>query len=204
MASPPDTTKLIWDYLYLARVPYLQSTSIEYLKRYGSYTTGDREIDRELSNQWITTMININQMVEYFREGVQIKIVNYNDTKEIYAHISEHLAAWNERLLKGINIGNAPIEDLILMDEFANAVYAHAKYQFTRETVNSIVARRLSEVGRFNGSNFFKTPLPTKKDNQQIDPDGTIRINADDPNAPPERESLSDFLKDRLVGFKRF
>jgi hypothetical protein len=44
---------------------------------------------------------------------------------------------------KSLNIGNAPLEDLKLMDRFANAVYEHAKYQFTDDTISSIIARRM-------------------------------------------------------------
>lgn len=195
-----DTTKYLWDYLFLVRIPQLQTTSVEYLRAHGTYTTCDKDVDRTLAGQWLTTMLPIHRMVDYYREGVQIKVVNYGDTKIIYDYISAHLAAWRTRLERGINIGDAPVEDLIAMDEFANAVYEHAKYQFTEDTVMSIMAQRLTSVTALTPSTFFKTKPPLSS-NEQLDANGNIRINSEDPDAPPDRESLGDFLKERLGGF---
>lgn len=191
-----DTTTLIWDHLYRCRIPQLDSTSIDYMRAMGSYITGDPGIDREMSNQWITTMINIDTMVEYYRQGVAIKVCNYSDTKHIYEAISEHLLAWRTRLTHGINIGDAPIEDLILMDEFANVVYDHAKYQFTRDMVDSMFAKELEGITKYNALNFFASkPTPQHATDEQ----GGVRINSLVPDVP-DRDSHSEFLKQRVLG----
>ena len=191
-----DTTTYIWDYYFSARVPQLDSTSLDYLRMYGSYTTMDRDIDQTLSNQWLTTMMNINQMVDYFKDGVQIRIVREEDIKTIYEYISLHLEAWRERLTRGINIGDAPIDDLIAMDSFANVVYVHAKHQFTREMVDSLFANALSNTISLNHTNFFNSNVKTP---ERIDIGTGGRITVDAEPEPQRDTSLADFLKNRLV-----
>lgn len=196
-----DTTKYLWDYLFKVRVPQMAATSIDYMRMYGSYTTQCKEIDQTLQQQWITTMLSVSQMVDYFKEGVQIRVVQYSDIKTIYEYISDHLQAWRIRLERGINIGDAPIEDLIAMDQFANTVYEHAKHQFTREIANSLLARNMSTVTQFNRHNFFRPTLPTTTAEGVVNE--LTRINHD-VNTVPERDSLSDFLKGRLIGSSRW
>lgn len=194
-----DTASLIFDHYFLCRMPTLQATSYEYMQRYGTYTTRHKGIDEEVAKQWLTTMAPISDMVDHFKNGTQIKIVKYEDTKIIYEHITAHLTAWKERLTYGLNIGTAPVEDLIAMDQFANSVYEHAKYQFTEETLNSILANSLSSTMSINKFNIFKKPLV---EDSVVDADGLVRINSKEKNLP-ERESLSDFLKARIVGLVR-
>src|SRR5574343_2048969 len=114
-----DTTVKLWEYYYKARIPTLASRSIQDIREKGTPISGVPEIDKDLKNQWTTTYLTIRQMVEYFQEGISVKVVDIKDTKAIYEAISEHIHAWRERLERGINIGDAPIDDLIAMDQFA-------------------------------------------------------------------------------------
>lgn len=187
-----DTSKPLWENYYLARVPYIQSTSVDYMRTIGTYVTGDREVDKALSNQWVTTMMTIAQMVEYYADGAQIKIVKQADIKEIYTLISAHLDAWLHQLKYGVNIGNAPIHDLMTMDRFANEIYDHAKYHFTPDVMESLLIKGLVSASPFNPSNFFKNKDMTRKSEEEVN------------NGIPERESLSDHLKEHLYNLKRW
>lgn len=188
----------IFEYLYKVRIPNLQSMSPDYIKHFGMPTSGDAGIDAALANQLITTMLPISKMVDYHREGVAVYVVRQVDVKEIYDHISRHLHAWREQLEHGLNIGSAPIDDLIAMDEFANSVYDHAKYQFTRDTVDSLLLRQMSSTVRLNRDNFFKTKPPTETN---VDGRGISRIHAAEDDLPA-RESLTDIFRDRKIGRK--
>lgn len=196
-----DTTEKIWEYYYLVRVPELAATSVEYLKTYGSYITGDKGVDQALTNQWMTRQMTINQMIDLYREGVQIKIVKESDVKEIYETIALHLEGWRSQLERGINIGDAPIEDLIAMDDFASAVYEFARHHLTRDTVNSIMAQRMASTARLNPANFFNKPTTPGVETSE---NGVSRINAIEENTTPERDSLGAFLKERLITFGKF
>ena len=197
-----DTTSLIWDQLFMVRVPKMQVTSVDYIRTYGTYVTGDVNIDMERSNEWITTMISISKMVTYYKEGVQIKVVNYKDIAVIYDNITQHLNAWKERLKYGINVGAAPIADLLAIDQFANVIYEHAKYTFTPDVLESILAKNLTGVVRLNKQNLFTT----NASKTEIGSDGIIRINngTESKDAYPERVSMGELLTNRIYGGKRW
>ena len=195
-----DTTDKIWTYYYLVRVPELGCTSVDYMRQYGTYITGHKQIDQALSQQWMTRQMTIAQMVDLYRDGVQIKIVNESDVKDIYEAIASHLEGWRSQLEHGINIGDAPIDDLIAMDDFANGVYEFARHHLTRDAVNSIMAQHMSNTLRVNPGNFFSKP---KTPGVEVTEDGISKINPIDEDLTPERDSLGAFLKDRLVTLVR-
>lgn len=196
ISKPIDTTTKLWDYLYKVRVPYIQSRHMDDIRNHGVRISGIQEVDKDIVNQWFTTMLPVSTMVEYFKEGVPIKICSSKDVKEIYDSISQHIHAWKTRLERGINIGDAPIDDLIALDKFANVIYEHAKYQFTQDTVDSIMIRHLTDVQKINVQNFF-----TKKPDS-----GTgdiVRINSEEEQQFPERDELGEFFKNRLINLRR-
>jgi hypothetical protein len=116
--------------------------------------------------------------------------VNFKDTKEIYERISDHLNLWKQKLENSFHVKDAPIDDLLLLDKFANVVYKYAAPQFTTEMVDSLIARRMSSAMKFNRQNIL-SPLK----NKVINPiDGTTT----EESKIPERVSMSDsFLASR-------
>lgn len=202
LATTPviDTSNYIFDYLFKCRIPNLQTMSEEYIRFFGMPTTGDPSIDKAMADQWITTMIPISKMVEYSKQGITIKVVKYEDVKTIYNYISLHLQAWKNQIGNGINIGSAPIDDLIDLDAFANIVYDHAKFQFTRDIADSLLERQMSGITRFNKSNFFKPDIKINETGS----DNITRINSEPVDNYPKRESLSDIFKDRKIGYRKW
>jgi hypothetical protein len=197
-----DTTAKIWDYFYKIRVPNIESMSVDYIKIFGTPTVGDKAIDKELTSQWFTTMATISTMVDYYKNGINIKIVNYKDIKDIYDAINAHLLGWKKRLEQGINVGNAPIDDLIAMDEFANLVYVHARHEFTRDIVDSLLAQKMSSLVNISKDGFFnRNILSTQLSDTSS---GIITINKADEEELPERESISGLLTSRVFGGRRW
>lgn len=201
--SDKDTTVAIWEYLYKVRVPYLQSRHIEDIQQHGVVLTGVREIDNDLRSQMQTMYMTINDMVEYFKKDVPVLICTYTDIQEIYQAISNHLQSWKTMLERGVNIGGAPFEDLIAMDQFANKVYDHAKYQFTQDYVDSLFVQQLGSVQRMNANNFFNRIAINRLTGPKTLEDGTIRINGEEADHP-ERESLENFFKTRTITLGRY
>lgn len=155
LPTVPDDT-LVAKYKFMCSIPELQSRSVNHIKIFGTPTTGDKSIDSELSKQWLTTFLSINEMVEYHKQGISIRIKNKKDVASMYDYISRYLQAWKSYLNEGLNIGGSPIDDLVAMDRFANEVYEHAKYQFTKDIADSILAKHITSTVRFNKSNFFR------------------------------------------------
>jgi len=202
-----DTTKNIWEYLFLSRVPLLESMSIEQLRKTGVRISGNRVDDRNIKNEWLTTYLPISKMVDYHREGTLIKIVNQSDLPIIYDFISKHLAAWKQQLEYGINIGDAPIDDLVAMDTFATSIYEHAVHQFTRGHADSLMARHMASLTSMTRQNFFKQDSLNKylgTEGVSVDDNGNVHINDKEEESLPERESMGEFFKDRMIGYRRY
>lgn len=196
---PLDAASPLWGWLFKVRIHYFKSRSVEDIRRHGVASTGVQEVDDDIQNHYQTTMITIPQMVDYFRNNVPMFVPDKADTKIIYEMISKHIHLWTDHLRKGINIGDAPIEDLIDMDTFASAVYEHAKYAFSKERLDSLFIQGMSSGTSLNGSNFFNHM-------RMGNPNNPNRMYAQEAvNAPPEdRASLAQYFRDKLVGLRRY
>ncbi len=185
-----DTTKAIWDEVYLCRVSNFKTMSADYIRVFGAPTTFDPAIDAQLSKELITVMISIAEMIEYFQEGIVVHIVKSTDTKFIYEAISKHITRWRDALATGINVGAAPVEDLVIMDQFAQEVYPHATAHFDKGMVDSLFVRRLGSSGKFNPSNILKNLKNS---------DIPAEIAKKEKEVIPQRQSMGDFFKDQSV-----
>ena len=180
-----DSAWPLWHKLFTCRVKLISTMSEDYIKLFGMPSTGIPEYDREIPNEMVIRMLTINQMVEFFKQGVTVHVIDYKDTKTIYELITDHLMAWKQKLAVGFNNRAAPIEDLILLDQFANVVYKHAAPQFTTEIYESILARQISSTLRVSRQNVLAKPK-------------TYLINADTGEKEvveekiPERVSMAD------------
>ena len=76
--------------------------------------------------------MTIDEMVEYYRKGVVVGVKLRDDVIKIYQHVTNYLVHWNRILTTQINILDAPFEDLELMNQFADAVYDHAKWDLPK------------------------------------------------------------------------
>lgn len=153
-----DTTALLWDHLFRCRVSQLETTSKTYLQFHGTPTTGDRDIDRTLQDQLIDTYLPIWQMAAYHRDGIAVHLLKAEDTKTIYDYVDRHLRAWRKQLDQGLNIGGAPIADLVALDNYANSVFLHARHVTTSTEAESPFMRYLSGLNLNANSMFKKTP----------------------------------------------
>lgn len=194
-----DTSAALFDYYYEVRIPYLSTVSVGYARAVGTYSSTDKEVDRMMNSQWIQTMMPISGMIDKFKEGAQVRVVNEKDIVPIYTAITNHLNAWRGMLERGINIGGAPVDDLLHMDRFAADLYEYAKHTARPDTLQSLAAQVLHNFMPFNPSNFFKG-----KDlsSNAKDENGIIRINAGK-DEPPPRENLETFLKEKMVLLRR-
>jgi len=185
----------IWDYLYKVRVPYLSTMSEEYIRQFGVPSSGDKKIDKEQMNQLITTYMTIEKMVSLFKEGVPIRLVEPDSPKRIYESTSKYLDYCRNMLERQINISDAPLEDLLAMDLFANSVYEHAKYHMVASSHTSVLAMALNRYSGFKLKNDRLSLLPSSQnDTSSINPS----VVSDSINDIPQRESLADLFKKQM------
>jgi hypothetical protein len=150
-----DTRWYLWNRLFQCRVPFMQTMSKEYIRQHGVPFTGHTESDRSMHSELVTRMLTINQMTEFFEQGVTVAVSKAADTAEIYQLISNHLQAWRRELERSLDIRNAPLEDLKLLDRFAAAVYAHAQAYFTDEVIESLLAKRIGSTMRVSRTSIL-------------------------------------------------
>lgn len=181
-----DTTKAIWDYLYLVRYPVQMARSVEDIRMFGVPVTGDKKKDKHVMDEQGWRWMNINDMVELFREGVPVYLKT-EDTKPVYEAISAHICAWKKQLEFGFNNGNAPVADLILMDEFANSVYEHAVWHYPRDQKEGTFMTQLRQTS------IFTLKSPARND---------IRAAPVDPKTLPKRSGLGEFFKERFASMQ--
>ena len=200
-----DTTTLIWDYRYQCRVPAMDLITENELEICGHYITGDKEIDRMMMTDMRSVWLNIDQMVEFYRNEVVVRVGSDKDIKLIYDSISAHLLAWTDRVRNGININTAPLGDLILMDRFASEIYEKAKYHITDDFVECFMSKAMQDISMFSPSQFYHPAYKKKLDYAErhqltgdVDLD-KVRL----PNSTveySERESLADHFRQYLAG----
>lgn len=142
-----DTSYYLWEVLFQCRIPETATVSeIEYRVR-GMPTTGSLEMDRDIGAQLKLMWLPIHQMVEYHRVGVPVRLVKVSDAEVIYGYVQNHLEAWLDRVRNSFNDREAPVDDLVALDNFANDVYAHARYSTKSNLLENSLSRAIMNLG---------------------------------------------------------
>ena len=211
--DPRDTTVALWDYVYKVSLPMLASRHVEDIKESGVHLSGDPDMDADIRSRQYLCYINIDKMLEFYREGVPIRVIDVKDTREIYDSISKHIYAWMEQVKHGVNVGGTPIDDLVLLDKFAGTVYQHAKHLFERDDYATLLSRHFG-MGSLKAafSNDSTSAFSTVESSENVDTSlaaSGITIFkartqvAQAPDVMPDRESLGTFFKERRQYIKR-
>lgn len=189
-----DTASDIFDRVWRCVFSKNLTTSEEYYRVFGKASTGYKHLDKQCKDEIVDTYITIEKMVEYFKKGVTVGIVRYDDVEKIYECIERHLLRWKEQFEYGVNIGDAPVEDLVDLDRFANAIYDKAKYTMTPELVDSLMVRQMARTTTLSRSTLFNKT-------QELESVTTGEINED---KYPVRKELGDVFKSTVIGFRRW
>ncbi len=200
LLTPPSCDAL-WDHYYLVKLPYLQTRSVEHIRRFGIRISEVEELDRQRNQEEILTQLNIDALFEHWRKGATIKVVNYNDTAEIYKTIHSHLVAWAEYLSTGINTGGAPLKDLLELDEFASVVYDKAVNVFTSAQRKSAIADNYQNVQAINFFNVLQRDTKQSDLSFQQTAPGVEVVRIDNETGKPklpERPSLKDLFNKEI------
>lgn len=151
---------IIFERKYEIRIKVIDNTSVEEVAHYGRYTTGDKDYDKALLEELITRWMSINEMVEYYKRGKPFRVANIKDTEEIYTTIHQYLLCWESRLRNSVNIGNAPIDDLIDLDSFASKIHGYACETMVVQRTQSSLMNYFNSVGLGRGSVYSTVQEP--------------------------------------------
>lgn len=156
--APVDTRPGIFDKLFHCRTSYKASRSIDSIRATGMPTTGDEEIDRDMHHQAVDRWITINDVVELFRQNLEVAVISRSDTPIMYKCIMDHLQAWEYDMNHEFSPAKPPLEDLALMYRLADKLYHYVRYE--------VDAGPLDELGKFFGDAvdkqaMLKTKMPS-------------------------------------------
>lgn len=129
----------LWGRVWYCRVPRIARYGTAYLERYGLPTSGNQNVDRELMKQAAPCYITIAQMVEYYHEHTMVSIIRRDDTKAIYEICQDYTFDWAKRIQSTVFNHNVPFEDLVQIDEFAEAVYQYAGHEYGEEFARTFI-----------------------------------------------------------------
>jgi hypothetical protein len=146
----------LWERYFEVKYNYFKSRSINHIRKFGVRVSGVAEIDAQLENYEVVTQANINTMFEKWRSGVSVRVLKYSDTAEIYRIIHHHLITWAEYLSTGVNIGDAPLKDLVELDRFAEIVYDKARAVFTENQRATAISKNFLDIQEFNFENILR------------------------------------------------
>jgi hypothetical protein len=198
----------IWGRLFMCRVPRIAHYGTDYLEKYGLPSSGNRNVDRELILQPSLVYITINQMVDYYNESMTVAIVKQPDVKLIYEICQNYTFDWANRLHKSVFTHNVPFEDLIKIDEFAEAVYQFAGHEygedFARTFVPDNVMKDIIDLNKMFEAvdNRIKNKNKAKEDHYTVkniySPQGargnTEEAKTKEPIKLPDRPSVRDIF----------
>ena len=175
-------TALIFDELFPAKIRQIDLVGDIELKMFGFPTTLDKAVDNSMKNSLTDIMISINGMVTHFEKGVVVRVSDIV-AKQIYDIINPYLHCWLDVITYGMNVSNAPLDDLKLLDKFAAKVYPYASAFITDEYIHSAIVQRSKSNG-FGFGRLFAEPVVPEEEKET-----------------PVREGLADAL---IEGMTRF
>jgi hypothetical protein len=191
-----DTQYYIFNEQFYCQMKFIETLSVEQIREYGMPYSGDAYYDRQTPNEVRSYVKTINEMVEFFKKGATIIIPRQADTAKIYQRVQDHLLAWRNYLDRTVNPNVAPLQDLIDLDNFAQAIHPYAKKFFTKEEHASVFKRHLGGLSRVDFANILG-PSP---DQETQDTAG-----APVPEKSTDRESMADlFASHRQNGAYRW
>lgn len=141
--------KPIWERLFQTVIPYRDTVSADFVRLFGMPTVGDPVLDKVMQEELVTQYLTIDNMVTHFKNGITVRLVTLSDSKIIYELISAYLRHWQEKIRFGVNVGGAPIDDLILLDRFAAVVFPYAAQHFTQEFISSNLVQGVTGGGKW-------------------------------------------------------
>lgn len=204
--SRNDTRYWIFKELFHVRIPFIQMLSVEELQFYGMPYSGDPVFDKQTPNELRDVMIPISEMVKYYHKGTQVYIVGEETPKIIYEHITNHLLAWKNQIQTQMNLANVPIEDLKLLDDFANSIYEHAKYHLTDEFIGSITGTMSEDLKQISRVSMLIKPINEPTTQKEKPTARNVRIAV---SSAPLQPVVQEFIPDqrefpKREGFTKF
>ncbi|EKD89651.1 MAG: hypothetical protein ACD_33C00017G0006, partial [uncultured bacterium] len=74
MAFHTDKDVLIWEKLHTILIPDYLTLDSNYIRKFGTRVTNNKQIDSMISTNYTTVMICVSRILEYYVDGIEIQI----------------------------------------------------------------------------------------------------------------------------------
>lgn len=151
MAFLSQYAHLIWERLYTVDIPDTLTLNPDYIRKFGVLVSGDKKIDEALSNLYVTVKIPIIRILEYYLNGIDVRIKRREDLIEIHKNIELYLEEWRAHLTHDVNIDYNEYKDLLNgLEKLSKHIYNKLN---TRELISDLfsyknigIVNRIKEV----------------------------------------------------------
>ena len=196
MTEKLGTDHYIFVPLFQVTVPQEALRTEEEVRILGTPTTLNKRYDAQLSRQRTTTFMNIAKMATLSHKGWGVAIVKHSDCKTIYEYIQNHLDAWANLLGHTIHRPKAPYEDLFILDQFAQQVFQHARWQYSNpENMQNAFMRQIDSLGLLGEFSVFQPSIISRTRQETVEkPEEAEGM---------KREPLTEFFLRSQLGKKK-
>lgn len=139
MAFYSKYATLLWDKLYRVSIPDQLTLTSSYLKTRGVYISGRRETDSTAMTQFTSVMIPVIKILEYYEDGIEVRIESRDDMLQMYKDITAYLQEWRNHIRNDINLDvEENVKLLKALDSLSSYIHDKAK---PRELINTNTVR---------------------------------------------------------------
>lgn len=178
---------------YMIQIPYIYTRTKDDIREFGMPSSGFKEYDVGQENELVTRYVTINDMLEYYLNGVNVLVKKYEDTARIYLAISDYLNHWLKHIRNTFSTNHVPLEDLQNLDKFANVVYDKAKYQFTTTIVDDALMRAVNDVALVNYDTIIAKPTVVHVNHAGVQK--ALSEENEDTEVYPKRDNMMEMFK---------
>lgn len=188
----PDNRPGIFHHKFFCRVRMADIRTIDEIQKHGTPISGYAPMDEAMATEWVDRLWSVARMATHWGKGYSIRIPRYADTKLIYDNVQAHLMSWRQRVTTRYNPGTCPVDDLLLLDKFANEVYDKAKY-FFKEKSEDTFANMLAGAQGFSTHDLLALFSPENQDKLRQEKNMTEEER--EAARFPARQSLGDLFE---------
>lgn len=117
----------IWEDLYTALIPDQVTLNPSYVRVFGTYSSGNKDVDRMMEGNLTMVKIPIIKMLEYYDNGITVQIPERENMLEIHRNIEKYLGEWRHHLHNAINSDLVEHKELVLnLEKFSKLIYGKA------------------------------------------------------------------------------
>lgn len=141
----------IFQYYVDCMIPQMYLIDHAFAAQFGLQTSMDEAVDSGRMNAPVAARLTVVQMAEKAHQGAQVALMNPEDSKQIYEWIRDHVSDWHDALLMDPNRRDAPLEDLAILEEFAQQLFPMARMYMERQPTTSKLFNALDNMNRRRG-----------------------------------------------------